>query len=66
MVMLNLSFWQFFEFETYIFPYTNETSVRESSLRKDRHYHLLYTVWSKFFVMEIVPYTTIIILVTVL
>jgi len=57
-----LLFFQFFEFENYIFPYNNETSVQETDLRNNPHYHQLYTVWSKFLIMEIIPYVTIIIL----
>ena len=62
MINLKSIIFQFFEFENYIFPYNNETSVQETDLRKDPHYRHLYTVWSKFLIMEIIPYVTIIIL----
>ena len=51
---------QFFEYEHYIFPFDNQTSVQRTSMRKNAHYHLLYTVWSKFLILEIIPYVTII------
>ena len=53
---------QFFEMETYIFPYNNETDVRQTAMRKNHHYEQLYTFWSKLFIMEIIPYVTIIVL----
>ena len=53
---------KFFELETYIFPYINETSIRKTSLRKNPLYDHLYTFWSKVIVLEFIPYMTIIIL----
>ena len=48
--------------ETYIWPFTNETLIRETELRKNPHYATLYVFWSKILFMEVIPYLTIIIL----
>ena len=53
---------QFFEMETYVFTFTNETAIRETELRKNPLYESYYTFWSKMVVMEIIPYSTIIVL----
>ncbi|XP_059095091.1 uncharacterized protein LOC131889889 [Tigriopus californicus] len=53
---------KFFEMETYVWPYTNETSVRQTDLRTHELYVSLYTFWSKIIFMEVIPYVTIIIL----
>ena len=45
-----------------MFPYTNDTAIRSTALRSHPLYENLYTFWSKIFVMEVVPYVTIIVL----
>ena len=53
---------QFFELETYVFSFTNETAIRQTTLRLHPVYEHYYTFWSKMVVMEFVPYTTLIVL----
>lgn len=53
---------KFFELETYVFSFTNETAIRQTTLRLHPVYEQYYTFWSKMVVMEFVPYTTLIVL----
>ena len=53
---------QFFELDTYVFPFTNETQIRETALRLHPDYEHYYTFWSKMIVMEMMPYATLIVL----
>ena len=42
--------------------FTNETAIRQTTLRLHPVYEQYYTFWSKMVVMEFVPYTTLIVL----
>ncbi|CAM6054402.1 unnamed protein product [Sphagnum tenellum] len=53
---------KFFELTTQVDPVTNETFVTGSSLRKNPHYVSIYIFWSKFVLIELLPYLTIIVL----
>ena len=55
---------QFFELETYVFSFTftNETAIRQTTLRLHPVYEKYYTFWSKMVVMEFVPYISLIVL----
>ena len=45
-----------------MFSFTNETAIRQTTLRLHPVYEQYYTFWSKMVVMEFVPYTTLIVL----
>ena len=57
---------QFFEFEVIAWDYDNSSVIQQTQLRRDSAYEYYYTFWSKMIVLEFVPYTTLIVLNTVI
>ena len=57
---------QFFEFEVIAWDYDNSSVIQQTQLRRDSAYEYYYTFWSKMIVLEFAPYTTLIVLNTVI
>lgn len=53
---------KFFELKTYTDPETGLTSIRASGLRQNAVYRSAYVFWSKFLLIELIPYILVVIM----
>ena len=66
MTILHSTHLQFFEFEVIAWDYDNSSVIQQTKLRRNSAYEYYYTFWSKMIVLEFAPYTTLIVLNTVI
>ena len=60
--IIYLLFFRFFELKKAVFIFTNEATLEPTNLRLNDTYITIYNTWMRLFILEIIPYFTILIL----